>query len=234
MNFFLLITFFLFTVLFPQSNDANKIIEKVKQKFNTIKDYEVDVNVDVDVEFLKVPKSNARILFKQPNKVKIISEGFALLPKEGLNFSPHSLFNKESTNLFEKEDIYNGFKIYIIKVIPLGESKEIILSTLWIDKDEFIIRKVESTTKLNGTFTIELNYNKNITNYPLASEMIFNFNFSNIAIPKGLDNDSEDERPRKKKNKLTKGKVTVSYSNYKVNVGLDDKLFDEKPKKKKQ
>ena len=78
-----------------QVKDAEQILNEVKDKFNKIKDYEVDVSIFVDVDFLKVPESNAKIYFKQPDLVKLDSEGFALLPKEGVNFSPIKLLNQD-------------------------------------------------------------------------------------------------------------------------------------------
>ncbi len=78
-------------LIIPQKKDPDQILQKVVANFEKIKDYEVDVNIKVDVEFLKVPESNAKIFFKQPDKIALKSEGFAMLPKNGFNFSPASL-----------------------------------------------------------------------------------------------------------------------------------------------
>jgi len=214
-----------------QTKDGQKIIDRVKEKFTAVKDYQVDVNIVVDVDFLKVPNSTAKIFFKQPDKVKIESEGFALVPKEGLNFTPQSLFKKAFTSFYETDEMLDGINCAKIKVIPLGNENEVILSTVWIDKKSDVIRKVESTTKMNGTFEINFAYDVNNT-YPLPSQMVFSFDAGKMksSIPH-LDNDPDAPPKKPKRKQLTNGTVTVSYTNYKVNIGLSDLFFEKKGKK---
>ena len=73
------------------------------------------------MEFLKVPDSEAKLYFKQPDKIHIESEGFAMLPKEGINFSPISLFESEHTSFYEKEEMIEDVNAAVIKVIPLND-----------------------------------------------------------------------------------------------------------------
>lgn len=222
---FLMIVFFI--DLFPQQRIADELINSVIKNFDRVKDYEVDVEIKVDVEFLKVPDSKAKIFFKQPDKIRLKSEGFALLPREGLDFSPSALTKKDYTAIYEQDVLYNGKITSIVKIIPVGEQSNIILSTLWIDPLDKVIRKVESTTKTNGTFTIELSYDNSFP-FPLPEKMVFSFNVDKLNLPKTF---SADGLPPSKKKKLsdgpTKGFVVVSYSNYKVNKGLSDSVFQE-------
>ncbi|MFA6979123.1 MAG: hypothetical protein WC209_07330 [Ignavibacteriaceae bacterium] len=229
-----ILALFLFVQLaFPQTKDGQDIIDKVKKKFSEVKDYQVDVQIVVDVNFLKVPQTEAKIFFKQPDKVKIKSQGFALLPKEGLNFTPHSLFQKAYTSFYERDEMVDGINCAVVKVIPLGEVTEVILSTVWIDKKKSIIKKVESTTKMNGTFIIDFDYPAEV-NLPLPSQMVFSFDVSkmNMAGQMGDEKQDDPDRPKRKKTKLTKGTVKVIYKNYKVNAGIDDSIFEDKKEKK--
>ncbi|AFH48663.1 Hypothetical protein IALB_0951 [Ignavibacterium album JCM 16511] len=214
--------------IFPQQKIADELINSVITNFNRVKDYEVDVEIKVDVDFLKVPDAKAKIYFKQPDKIRLKSEGFALLPKEGLDFSPASLAKKDYTAIYERDVMLNGKKVSVVKVIPVGEQSNIILSTLWIDPVDKVIRKVESTTKMNGTFTIELTYDESFK-YPLPEKMVFSFNIDKLNLPKAF---STDGNPPSKKKRLpdapTKGNVFVQYSNYKVNIGIPDSVFEEK------
>lgn len=216
---------------FAQNSDAQQLLERVKQKFSSIKDYRATIKVKVDVDFLKVPETEAQILFKQPDKIRIKSDGFAMLPKQGLDFSPLALLKGNYTSFYDKEETINGFACSAVKVVPLGDSKDIILSTLWIDKEHLAIRKVESTTKFNGTFTMELNYDHTLLDkYPLPASMVFTFDITKMNIPKTFSGDLNEETPKKKKNKLSKGSVYVTYLDYKVNTGLKDDDFKEKQK----
>lgn len=221
----------LFQFGFSQSTDPDDILNAVVTNFNKVNDYQVDVNIKVDVEFLKVPETKAKIYFKQPDKVHLEAEGFAMLPKNGMEFSPSSIINKEHTAIYERDIDLNGFKTSIVKVIPLGDQGDVILTTLWVDQKAQLIRKVESTTKTNGTFTIDFTYN-DILKYPLPEKVVFAFNIDKMNIPSTISGDTTPNPEKKNKKKpsdsRTKGMVIVNYSNYVVNKGISDSIFDKK------
>jgi outer membrane lipoprotein-sorting protein len=205
------------------------ILEEVKNNFSRIQDYEVDIKIKVDVDFIKVPDSEAKIYYKQPNKVNIESEGFALIPREGLDFSPLALLKNEYAAFYQKEEIIDGHKTTVIKVIPLNDASDVILSTLWVDDEKKFIRKIESSTKISGTFSIELEYDNPESDLPLPSSMIFTFNVESMNLPKGISGDlNESSTSRQKTPGTTTGKVFISYYNYKVNKGIPDSVFEKK------
>lgn len=221
---------------FLGAQDAQKILDRVKDRYNKVRDYSADITVDIDIEFLKTPKVGGKLFFKQPDKMKIKSDGFALLPKEGFNISPGSLLKDNYTSIYEKEENIDGIKLSRLKVIPMGDSSNVILSTVWVDEVQSVIRKIESTTKKSGTFTILLTYNESfLGKYPLPSSMEFSFDVSSLNIPRGFASETpqKDDKKKDKKDKLTKGSVLVTYKNYKVNSGLSDSVFDDEEKKKK-
>lgn len=230
----ILILLFLSIAINAQTKDPDEIIDKVITNFNKVRDYKVEVNVKVDIDFLKVPETKAVIYFKQPDKIHLEADGFAMLPKDGLDFSPSYLSKKDYTAIFEQNVDLDGFKTSVVKIIPIGDKGNTILSTLWIDQSKQVIRKVESTTKTNGTFTINFSY-ENKLEYPLPSKIIFSFNIDERNLPAAINEDPDQEKPKKRKSKmsgLTKGKVTISYNNYMVNKGLSDSIFEGGTKSK--
>ena len=233
-NFRLLKFIFLFLVIFytgdelqSQTKDPDEILTKVKEAFKIVKDYEVDIHIKVDVNFLKVPESDAKLYFKQPDKIHIESEKFVLLPKQGLNFSPLVLLNEKYTALYDREDTIRGVKTCVVKVIPIGNSSDVILSTLWIDQTRDLIIKIESSRKPVGTFSIDFTYEKYNDQYEMPSTMIFTFTVDRMRIPRGMNGqlDMEGETDSEKSGSR-EGKVYISYSNYKVNQDLSDELFE--------
>lgn len=226
MKIIIAILLVLSTIGFSQSKDPDEILKTVIKNFDRVQDYVVDVNIKVDVQGVKVPETKAKIYFKQPDKIHLESEGFAMLPKDGMLFSPSSLLKKDYTAIFEKDVDLNGVKVSVIKVIPSGDQSEIILSTLWVDQSKKIIRKIESTTKSDGTFSIDFNYNDEIK-FPLPTQIVFYFNLDKMNLQLNNKNSDPDNRKRGF-DSTTKGKVVVKYSNYVINKGINDSVFEEK------
>lgn len=227
----ILLFLIVFTFVVPaQTKDPDKILNEVKKNFEKIDDYTVDVSIKMDVSFLKVPDTKAKIYYKKPDKVKIESKQFALLPRRALDISPTSLLKGNYTAIFDKYEDLNGIKTVVIKTIPLNESSEVVLSTFWIELSDFVVKKVEISTKVNGTFTIDLNYDSGNKYRQLPSSIVFSFNVSKLNIPKRFSAETEDEKEDTTLSKSMIGTVYIYYSNYKVNQSLPDSLFEEKKK----
>ena len=222
------------TLGFSQPKNPETILDDVKKEFEKIEDYQVDVKIKVDVDFLKMPEREATIFYKKPDKFHIDSENFALLPKSGLNSSPLGFLNYDYKAYYIREDTINGSITSVIKVIPLEISADVILSTLWIDTQRNIILKVESTRKPQGTFFIGMEYLKTGQGFWLPSSMTFSFTIDRGLFPGKLNKDKDSESGKSKKNSAERetGYVYLTYSNYKVNIGLPDELFEDKNEKK--
>ncbi|MFC2103310.1 hypothetical protein ACFLSS_02660 [Bacteroidota bacterium] len=216
--------------LFSQSKDPDLILDRVKEAFNQVQDYTVDVHLKIDVEFLKVPESDAKLYYKQPDKVHVESDKFALLPRRGLNFSPLGLISGKYTALYEQEDTIRNIPVSVVKVIPSGSDDDIILSTFWIDENRNLILRVESSRKPSGTFTIDFIYERIDDKFELPSSLEFTFTVdpSMFSRHRDMNINSDDEMDKKKKSGPKTGKVYITFSNYNVNTGLSDELFDEK------
>ncbi|MEN8192922.1 MAG: hypothetical protein ABFS12_08900 [Bacteroidota bacterium] len=224
----ILMIFFTAINLSAQQKNADEILIDVKNKLESFQDYQVNLSIIVDMEFLRIPKVFAKAYFKQPDKMKIESDDFAVLPKEGVNFSPAKLLNNKYTAIYIKSDSLDQSSVDVVKIIPLEDSVGIILSTLWIDSEQKIIRMIETTTKNRGTFKIKLLYS-GMEKYGLPSKMIFTFSVENIELPETLEMDvSGVKKPLGKIGKNIKGNIEIIYSNYKINQGLEDSFFEEK------
>jgi outer membrane lipoprotein-sorting protein len=213
---------------FSQSKNPDVIIKNLKEAFNKVKDYTVNVDIKVDVNVIKVPEMKAKLYFKAPDKIHIESEGFAMLPKNGLYTSPLSFLKGDYTAIYVKLDTIEGHTTSVIKIIPLNDKGDLLLTTLWVDQSENVIRKVESATKTNGSFTLQLDYNNSIK-YPLPDSMIFSFNAGKLNTPDMMGQE-ENQGRRRRAFKDISGKVTIRYNNYEVNKGIPDSVFEEKNK----
>ena len=101
------------------------------------------------------------------------------------------------------------------------------LSTLYIDERDEVIRKAVVTTKESGTYDVQMAYGKYVA-WGLPDKVVFSFNTNDYKLPKGITFEYEkggDKKPEENtKNK--KGMITISYENYKINKGVDDKNFE--------
>ncbi len=217
---------------FAQSKDPNKILDGVKKKFDKIKDYQVNVSVKVDMDFIKVPESKSKLYFKQPDKVKIESTGFAMLPKQSTNFSPAQLLKGNYTAIYVRNETVSNKNLDVIKIIPNNDSTDVILTTLWIDPIQSVFVKVETATKKRGTIQIDFGYDPKTI--PLPSTLKFSFNMGDVQVPENVQNTQNNQNNQKGDKRFStaklKGAVIMTYSNYKINTGIADSFFDEKKK----
>lgn len=227
-KFFYLISFSFVLINVAYSQNADEIIKKLKEKQKMLNDYKADIMVKVNIDFLKVPDVDAKIYFKKPDKFKIVSDGFLMLPKDGFNFSPESYFKDDITSVFVKKEQINSFQTNVIKIIPNSDNSELVLSTLWIDEKESVIRKVETTFKQGGTVVLNFDYNNEHLKYGLPSKLKFTFDLKNMRLPKNFSGFDTPGMKKNDKPASTTGEVVILYTNYIINKGIDDKIFKDK------
>ena len=219
-----------FNVSIAQEKNAALILEGVKKKFALVNEYEDSVKIKVDVNFVKIPEKSGKIWYMQPGKVIVKTPGFSLLPKRGMNFTPNQLFSGDYTALYAREEQYAGVTTQVIKVIPNSDADDIILSTLWIDTQRNVIRKLETTTKSEGTFSMQFRFPAEIKTYDLPDQILFNFDIRKNELPLGLTGDFENQGNKDKTPKNSRGTVTITYLNYLVNQGKAIPVFQKKSK----
>ncbi|HRG58784.1 MAG TPA: hypothetical protein PK323_07470 [Bacteroidia bacterium] len=218
------------TSIFAQDYNPQPLLDSVKNKFNKVNDYTADIKIKVNVSFLKIPVKEGKLYFKKPDKVKLVSKGFAMLPKRGMNFTFNELFEKKYNAIFVKNEICNKVITYVIKIIPLDDAADILLATLWIDRKTQTIIKIDAISKSNGSFVTSFNYPHQPNPFNLPSELIFTFDVTKATLPMGVTGDFDAEKPKSKDNKPQKATLSISYSNYEVNKGITDSFFKDDKK----
>lgn len=221
--FLFVLAIFISNFISAQEISADELLNKVKSEFDKIEDYEVDARIKIDVDFLQIPETSGKIYFKKPDKIRLISNSFALIPKEGLNFSPGQFLNFDYSAILVGEEKLGSFNTYVVKVVPLSSNSDLILSTLWIDKTRPVVRKIETTTQKSGTVKITLEYNG--ASDVLPSQMELFINLPDFKVPAAMTGTITDETKKKKGKETVNGKIIISYSNYVINKGVEDSIF---------
>ncbi len=218
--------YFIFGILFiGLAQSPNKILNTVFLKLNKAKDYSVDVNIKVDLPFIKMLPINAKIYFKQKDKFKVDSKSIAIVPKQGfLQLTKLIGDTNNFTAIQQKSELINNNTLAIINIIPISDTSDIILGKLWLDQEKSVIIKSQITTKSNGTILTEYTYGSNII-FGLPDVMIFEIDIKKFKMPKSVAADINASKNKSTETKIKKGKIIINLKNYQINKGIDDAVF---------
>lgn len=221
-----IISFSFLNTAFTQ--DATALVNKVKAKLDLVSDYSAEGTMKTNIVFIKAPISKVKVYYRKPNQFRLKRDGgISVLPKGGVNVNMSTVVSLQDYMAISAGEVtINGVLTKVVKLLPLNENDDIVLSTLYIDDKSLLIRKVITSTKESGTYEMELSYGK-FSNYGLPDKVVFSFNTKDYKLPKGLTLEFEDGQKTNdlKKLKDKKGKVEVVYRNYQINKGLPVDIF---------
>ncbi len=215
-----------------QAQSADQIVAKLKSKLLSVKDYEAKGQLKTDVAFLKIPISAVKILYRYPDQFSIKKDGgISVLPKGGIRVNMNSLLADGSYTALDAGRInWKGADLAIIKLLPMDESGDIVLSTLYVDDKQMVIRRSVTTTKENGTYEMEMDYGK-YTQWGLPDKAIMLFSTKDYKLPKGITFEYDagvGNKPKDPKPLGKKGRIEITYSSYAINKGISKESFSTK------
>ena len=210
-----------------QPPDSNYILKKVQSRLDSVTDYSARVNVEVDIPNLRMPAKELQIYYKRPDKFKIKTSGFAIIPKIGFLPSQTDLLSKNSTIELRSTPDQNDSKFYILDLHP-ADSLVNMVTTIWVNAKRWTIEKVLINAPDMGESVIDIQYIAvNGIWLPEATTIYLNMLRSipemrrpTVENPVGFDGDKSGNEPMS-------GKISIRFKDYRLNQGLKDKLFDE-------
>jgi hypothetical protein len=208
-----------------QAQNPNTLLHLVYAKLNKANNYKVDVNIKVDLPFIKMLPINAKIYFKQKDKFKVESKSIAIIPKQGF-VQLTKLINDTNafTAMYQSSEVINSNKVSLINVIPLNDTGDVILGKLWIDDKQHIILKSQITTKSNGTILTSYEYGTQ-KEFGLPDVMTFEVDIKKFKIPKAVAADINTTKSSSTSKEGKKGKIIIKLNNYLINKGIEDAFF---------
>lgn len=212
-----------------KAQDMTPLVQKVRAKIEQVKDYVAVGTMKTDVSFIKAPIGKVKVYFKKPDLFSIKKEGgISLLPKGGVSINMSSLMATTSfVALSAGEASVDGIKTRVVKLLPINENSEVILTTLYIQEATLLVLKAVTSTRENGTYEMTMQYGA-YQQYGLPDKVIFSFNTKDYKLPKGITLEfEEDTKPLTEAEKIKnrKGRVEINYSSYTINQGLADAIF---------
>jgi outer membrane lipoprotein-sorting protein len=216
-----------FTIQITYAQDVNTLVQKVKAKIDLVNNYVADGSMKTNVSFLKVPDATVKVYFKKPNKIKIKNEkGISFVPKGTVSINLNNIVGGSQYTVIDAGyDKVGNTKTRVVKLLPIDDNADVVLSTIYIDEANLVILKAKTTTRVNGSYQLDMLFGK-YTAYGLPDKVIFTFNTKDYKLPKGVTFDFDDGTAAKKpSNKNNEGKAEITFTNYSINKGVDDSVF---------
>ena len=237
----IILLFLLYSFLFSDENKEDYYIRKTNEKFNEVNDYQVEMVIRVKVPAFRMPKKKYKVFYKKPNKIKIKSKGFGILPKTGLFTSPNDNFdNLKNITMIYDEDLSNHVVLrgdLIVDSLKFDMPNEYSRITfdpiveVKIDTINWVIKNV--TTKLDTLKLFQINNNYDIYNdkYYMPKESVVKYFIKDKKLFNWINKDASNvigqgKELANRNDSIVEGTITVEYNNYKINKGIKDKIFD--------
>ncbi|WP_052323781.1 hypothetical protein [Flavihumibacter sp. ZG627] len=210
------------------AQDANGLLSEIKTKLQKVNDYVGEGNLVTDVSFINIPDSKVKVYFRQPDQFRIIkADGISIFPKGGMSVSLNTLLSgKDFVAVPGGYTTYNKKKMAVVKLLPVAENSDVVLTTLVVDESTALVHKTTTTTKDNGTYETFLEYGKYLS-WGLPDKVLFVFNTNAYKLPKAVTMEYEGSKKAAAKKPAGdgKGRVSVTYDRYLINKGLPKGIF---------
>ena len=234
----------LFTQIFLFANDhyltdVERVVDKTQKQFEKAFDYQVTMKIELKVPGFRMPKKKYKVFFKQPNKLKIKSRGFGMLPKTGIFTSPKDNFdnlknmrlistNNNSEQVYIKgEVIVDSLKLKMPnEYAKLGFKPTV---TVKIDTNNWVINNIITELDTLKLVEIKNTYKKVDNNYIMPSASTVQYFIKDAKLSGWLKKDITSivgKNPLEKSNDMVEGKISIIYEDYIINKGIKDKIFD--------
>lgn len=211
--------------------EASSLYESLRKKVFLVHDYKAQVDMKIEVNYMRIPKLSGLLYYKSPDKMRLErTGGLSILPKKNINLTLSNLI--PSGNVVVMDAGYstlNGKKVRVMKIIPESDAGDIILTKMWIDETALLAMRTETTTRNDGTVIMEMQY-AGYSQYALPDYVTIFMDLKDYKLPKGvtLDYNESTELKPKQSDKNQKGTIQIHYLKYDVNKGISDAVFNQK------
>jgi outer membrane lipoprotein-sorting protein len=206
---------------------ADEILSKVDGLLAGINDLTVSLDIVAEMDRLSVPPMKARFYFKQPDKMHFTSEGFAIIPREGLGLALGRLRERFAGKGVEP-DTAAGKAAVRVYLEPRRERSPVKQMFVVVDAERWTTERFSATTAdgriLNATIV-----HQRLDGRWLPATMVIHFQSLRPDSGDAPLWDS-DTSPAPRRADLRNGTVTIQFSGYHINGGLSDDLFTKPPR----
>ena len=225
------------------NNNPEYIIKKTDDQFREINNYQVDMVISIAIPAFRMPKKKYKVYFKQPDKIKVKSRGFGLLPKTGMFTSPLENFSNLSNIRFSKDfSRTNPNEIMLVgdlvlDSLALDVPNEYARLTfkptvdVKVDTQNWVITQV--LTKIDTVKIMEINNFYDVVDdsfyMPIRSTVEYYVKDARLSkwINKDIGTIMGNNHNINIESDMVKGLISVNYAKYRVNRGIKDSIFED-------
>ncbi|HWP82125.1 MAG TPA: hypothetical protein VNN76_05680 [Bacteroidota bacterium] len=215
----------------PQSLTGREILSRVEQAtFSRVKDFEANIEAEVNMERLRMPNVQGILKYKQPDRIHLESKNFAMIPREGVVLNPAILLERYDVTVTGWDTVEMKLH-HKLQLAAKSERTRLRQLFLWVDPDSWTITKMETVMGEGRTVTIFYEYEM-VDSVPMPKSV-------QVRI-EALRQEPQDKmvevepefspRPDRVRQAIQSGTIKIKFTNYKLNVGLTDEQFERKEK----
>lgn len=189
---------------------------QIKQRLDSISGFTADMFLEVDVNFISMPKKTGTLIYRKGAPAEILTDDFMLVPKKGLDFTLEQLFKYPFITVPRGVQVRNGDNLKVINVIPTSDKADFSIAELTLNISKNRIVKSKISTLRDGSYDVLFSYTDAMSILP--RQIKIQFEVERIRIPLSfLGQDVKVDSKLKRAEDIKKGTITLDISNYREN-----------------
>jgi outer membrane lipoprotein-sorting protein len=204
-----------------------EILKRLEAELHQLRDYTVTLDVVANLERLSIPPMQLTMYYKAPDLVHFDAKGFALVPREGVPWSPSWLtqrFRAESA----QPDTLEGLGVIRLELEPRDDRARTRRVTVWVDPACWTAIRVFTATVDGRMINASFVYAR-VEGFWLPS--MLTLTVSTPPADTTLAAGQTGPAIHGMGGRFRSGTIEVRYSDFHLNTGLSDTLFQSPARK---
>ncbi|MFC1547788.1 hypothetical protein ACFL5M_04605 [Candidatus Neomarinimicrobiota bacterium] len=221
-------------LLCAQTNDSVEviqIIQNLRDRFQLIHDYRVELEVSLDMPKLRMPRKRMTLTFKQPDKTRLEAKGFAMVPRRGLALAPDSLLKEIHHLTVIGDTLFNGYRCRILRGREEVLEEGSLIANIMVDNNIWVLRGITTFMDTTRIMQLVIDYVETAPGIFLPSQTRMNFKlderFLRNRTRHGGPYDPDLPGPSLPEDDAMEGSASIQFSHYQVNFGVPDSYFED-------
>jgi len=205
-----------------------EVLQRVEQGVEGVQDYVVNLEADVHMERVRIPRAKATMYFKKPDLVHFDSPGIAMIPREGIAFNSAAVLEQYTAQIVG-EDTVQGLKVLKLQLAAKAATARLRQLFIWVNPVNWSISRLQTVPYEGRTLSVDFSYGLQDGKYWMPTSLTAQFGLLDEGgtIKAQVDTSTVPETPldQMQPRSPRSGSISIVYSNYRINVGLSDDIF---------